>query len=301
MLRKSILISVSIILILSIIGLSSCSSPSAPSTPVAPQATLMDRIAAAEARLTSVENVANNANTKAASSISQSDLSSLKSDISQLKTDIATLKTQVGSSDIASLKTQVSDLNTKVADLNTKLTAHLVVAPTPTSTSGSGTGANATVKDDLVTITIKDLGTLITAGNPSFDSDGTIKLSVTNLNTTSISNLRMLVHLLPDSNIAKSLIDVPMGLGGDISAISTTASPDEFIFKTGKLTIAAGKTKTFYLSPTITLLPKAYYRYVSPDLVYSDNSTAPNKINAAYLSDDIAFEETVEIIDYNID
>jgi hypothetical protein len=283
----------------------SCSSTS-PASTVPAQPTLMDRIAAAEARLTSVENVANQASTKATNAESSvkniPDIASLKSDISQLKSDLASLKTQISTPnpDIVSIKTQLADLTTKVTDLSVKLNAHLVASPTPTS-NDTNSEADTTVTNEKISVTIKDLGSMIPTGSANFDSEDTIKLSITNSNTTSISSLRLYIYMTPDSNVSKSLIDVPLALGGDISCVNISSSPDEFIFKTGKITVSASKTKTFYLTPTITLLPKAYYRYVNPDLVYSDNSSAPNKINTAYLSDDINFDETVEIIDYNVD
>jgi hypothetical protein len=141
--KRNIIISLilGLVLILILI-LPGCSSTSTTTTPTQP--TLMDRIAAAEARLTNVESVATNANTKVTSveaSINkittQPEISTLKSDISEVKANLSSLKSQVSTpnSDIQTLKTQISELNNKIDELSVKFNAHLVVVPTPTPTS----------------------------------------------------------------------------------------------------------------------------------------------------------------------
>jgi len=176
-----------------------------------------------------------------------------KSDVNTINTDIATIKTQI-------------------ADIQAKL-------PTPTPTP---TTSGSTTTLDKLSFMIKDLGTEILEGTSGFDSEESIRLTITNNNTSEVTGLRLYLYLIPDIGLNPKLIDIVNGnmrLSGDLTCTLKSSNSDEYKFQTSKINIKAGQTRTFLLTPNIVLLQKAYYKYIDANDGYTNEANAPNKVN----------------------
>jgi hypothetical protein len=210
---------------------------------------------------------------------------------------------------------RIATLTTDVATLKTQVSA----LQTPSSTtSGSNT--------DGLKITVKDLGTELLAGAFGFNSDQSIKLTIQNSGTKDISDLRFYVHLTPqDYTLSYSSIDTTNGtisLGGDLAFTLSSYSSDDYMFKSGRVSIGAGKTKNYYLTTSVVLKP--LHAYLTTNVNYKVSNSTYNVSGATYyLSDtsssvdstaisntyqfgtskntnDVTFSESIDLIDYNV-
>lgn len=161
--KRNIIVSILACLLIFILILTSCSSP--PASSATPQASIFDKLAAAEARIAtleqsisdtkakaqSAEDIAKNSEKIANAAVSDRDIQALTakistleskvnsnspvsaSEIQQLKDELNALKTKE-SNDTSNLSNRFDEVNTKLNDLTIKVAAILTVFPTPTST-----------------------------------------------------------------------------------------------------------------------------------------------------------------------
>lgn len=197
----------------------------------------------------------------------------------------------------------ITDLQTKVTELSNS------------SSSSTNTSTTTTTAEGLV-VDIRDLGTEILAGDFNFYGGDSIKLSLTNKGTKDITDLRLYLYLHPEPTLSPTMLDATdgvMSISGDIACTLISASPDEYKFKTSRIAIAAGKTKNYYLTPSVTVKPKYAYRdkytgietnSATTPTVPADGTTQNNPLNTtpsvSKLVEDTIFYPLYEVIDYNV-
>jgi PBP1b-binding outer membrane lipoprotein LpoB len=162
-LKRNIIVSILACLLIFTLILTSCSSP--PASSATPQASIFDKLAAAEARIAtleqsisdtkakaqSAEDIAKNSEKIANAAVSDRDIQALTakistleskvnsnspvsaSEIQQLKDELNALKTKE-SNDTSNLSNRFDEVDTELNDLTIKVAAILTVLPIPTST-----------------------------------------------------------------------------------------------------------------------------------------------------------------------
>ena len=228
-------------------------------------------------------------------------------EIQNLQNELNTLKgNTVSKADYEALKNSTiskTDYDNKIAEL----TAKIVALTTTTSSSSSGTSTTSSA--DGLSVTVKDMGTEILAEEFGFNSDQSIKLTIKNSGSKDISDLRIYLYMqVEDYSLPLSYIDGSMSLGGDMSFSLTSSSSDEFTFRSNRISINAGKTKNYYLTPSVTIKKQSTYPYVGASGALSMTNTGTDvpytnnpDYNVSKLKNDVTFDVSVEVIDYNID
>jgi hypothetical protein len=242
--------------------------------------------------------------------------------------DLGTYKTQTDQK-IADLTKANTDLTTKVTTLTATVTAYETrIAKLETSSTGDSQTGDVTT--DKITIGLEDVyGLEIRSSEYNFiESDEALKLTITNNNTTGISGLRLYIYLYPDDTFPVTYVE-SASLGGDKTCTLSYYDNDQYKFKMPKLSIAAGKSVTVYLTPSIMI--KSYYPYLTNNVSFADDPTIyavsgyvgnwylTNNIvgslgilgtdylintyqyGLSKLNQDVTFSTQFEVVDYNID
>lgn len=227
----------------------------------------------------------------------QSNMSNLanNSTVQTIQSQVKTLSDTQASQTTANTKrdADIKALQDKVTALETQLA--------PTEPDG-------TVVADGLSVTVKDLGTQILAGAFGFNGDQTIKLTVKNDGTKDITDLRVYVSLIPeDYNLPTSYIDGNISLGGDLAFTLSYSASDEFEFKSPRISIAKGKVRNYYLTPSVNIKRMSIYPFIgnsgAPALADTgvDTPYAPNPdYFVSKLQNDLTFYADYAIIDYNV-
>lgn len=243
---------------------------------------------------------------------------------SELTNQINNLQNNINqqlSNQVTTLQNKINEDGQTIKTLTDRI-VKLETAQTSSNTTTNNSSNNGSVSSENIIVQVKDLGTEILEGDYDFSGGDSIKITITNKNATSVTDLRLKLYMeTQDNTLSKKYIQDEVTLSGDTTCTLTASSSDSFEFKTGRITVGANKTKTFYLTPAITLKPEYPYLIQDAGGIYtvsgksgkwSLSKTAGDVLGTDYventykygdsiLTEDITYDETIEIIDFNVE